>query len=72
MKIYNFSFLQGFPVTFHLVNNHKSVWTRLHGIQIGDWFFGAIKGRVILPEPDSAEAILKDIVTDLNSSTVQE
>lgn len=43
---YNFHFVnRPLPVTVHLDNaDHKFHWRRLHGLQIGDWFIGLIKG----------------------------
>jgi hypothetical protein len=42
---YWFWFGRGVPVTVHLETDHKFMWTRILGLQVGDWFFGAIKGR---------------------------
>lgn len=47
MQLYWHKLKDGFRVTYHLQNDYTSLWTRVHGIQIGDWFFGAVKGRVI-------------------------
>lgn len=34
---------RGFRVTFHLTHDHDVTWTRVIGVQIGGWFFGAVK-----------------------------
>ena len=47
MKIYQLSCESiGLPVHFFFPKRKlECEWTRIYGIQIGDWFFGAIKGR---------------------------
>lgn len=50
MKFYNFRFIRGYRVTHHLLDDRTYLWNRIHGLQIGDWFFGAIKGRIAPPE----------------------
>jgi len=51
---YWFRFL-ALPVTLHLQHDHRFVWTRLYGLQLGPWFFGAIKGSASLG--DAVEAL---------------
>lgn len=35
----------GLRLTIHLLNDHELVWTRIRGVQIGNWFFGAVRGQ---------------------------
>jgi hypothetical protein len=35
----------GWPVTFHITEDVRFSWTRIHGVQIGRWFIGAIQAR---------------------------
>lgn len=42
-----------FKVTFHLITDVEVTWTRIHGVRIGRWFFGAVAS---LPSrPDRSE-----------------
>lgn len=43
-RLYWFKFL-GLPVTVHLRKDHKFLWTRIYGAQIGPWFIGVIRGQ---------------------------
>jgi hypothetical protein len=43
MKWYRLQF-DALPVTVHLTQDHRFVWTRICGVQLGSWFFGAIRG----------------------------
>lgn len=45
MKWLNFKFTN-LRVTFHLETDRCYGWKQITGIQIGDWFIGAIKGRI--------------------------
>ena len=47
----------GLPVRFPAMprGSRRFRWTGLYGVQIGDWFIGAVKGRVDpLPTPPVA------------------
>lgn len=46
IRFHNHQCKRGFPVTFHLNEEHKAKWTRIVGISIFGWFIGAIKGKV--------------------------
>jgi hypothetical protein len=39
------------PVTLHLQRDHRFHWTWILGLQIGPWFFGAIKGSAVDQSP---------------------
>lgn len=41
---YWFEFRSPLRVVVDLEETHHYDWSRIHGIQIGPWFFGAIKG----------------------------
>jgi hypothetical protein len=43
MRIYKFK-LNGIRVDINLAQKFSFLWTRVYGMQIGNWFFGAIKG----------------------------
>lgn len=43
MKMYWVRFI-ALPVTLHLKRDREFVWTGIFGVQIGEWFFGAISG----------------------------
>lgn len=45
-KTYWFRSDKGFAVTYHLLRQISATWTRVYGFQIGDWFIGAVRGRV--------------------------
>lgn len=40
---YLFNSRRGFPVTFHLLTNHRVIWKRVIGVQVGLWFIGAVR-----------------------------
>ena len=44
MNLYNSKF-DNLKVDIHLRNKMSFIWTRITGIQIGNWFIGVIKGR---------------------------
>jgi hypothetical protein len=47
LRLYWFRFRQRLlPVTVHLENEHRFLWSRIYGVQFGPWFFGAIKGDI--------------------------
>lgn len=42
--IYWHRFLNGLPVTVHLLTRDRTfLWTRIYGVQLGPWFIGCIK-----------------------------
>jgi hypothetical protein len=45
LRWYWLKFSLGVPVTFHLVNEYRVRWDRIRGVQIGGWFFGAVRSR---------------------------
>lgn len=59
MKFYWFKFgLPGLPVELPAMPRHarRFRWTGLYGVQIGSWFFGAIKGDAVsIPRKQGAE-----------------
>ena len=50
-KVYAYRF-RALPVTFHLRTDHRFHWTHIVGVQIGAWFFGAIRGRAVVPDDE--------------------
>jgi hypothetical protein len=51
MKVYRHRYT-ALPVTLHLERDHRFIWTWILGVQIGPWFFGAIKGSEV-PESET-------------------
>lgn len=45
MKIrwYWFRLAVGVPVSFGLSRPYKVLWDRIHGVQVGGWFIGAVR-----------------------------
>lgn len=50
MRFYWFTSKRGFGVSYHLLRKWRSRWTKIRGVQVGDWFIGAVKGRCELPQ----------------------
>ncbi len=47
------------PVTVHALRDHRFRWQRIIGVQLGPWFFGAIRGQAEQPDdpPPPREAL---------------
>lgn len=44
--------VQALHLTLHLSHDWDLRWTRIHGVQVGPWFLGAIKGSAVAPLPE--------------------
>ena len=55
MKWYWFNFRR-LPVTVHLKQDRHFLWQWICGVQIGPWFFGAIRGNQVEPSEERTPA----------------
>ncbi len=69
LKWYWLRFSGGLRITVHLEPEHHFRWTRILGVQLGPWFFGAIRGRAEQPQAVDGEMTFELSIREASSSS---
>ena len=51
MRWYWLRYVNGVPVVFRLARPYSVRWKRIHGVQIGSWFIGAVRSADVPVPP---------------------